>query len=94
VLHGLANRVITQAPVEWPKLGLFGRLLRRGQYTREFPSHLYGMVGFTKQLIDEIGIAEITNAKRGVPDGPMGPTRATCFKDLLITPGVILVTKA
>jgi hypothetical protein len=52
------------------------------------------MAGFAKQLIDEIGIAEITKAKHGVPDGAMGPTRATRFKDLLITPGVILVTRA
>jgi len=93
-LHWFANKIIKQAPVEWPKLGWLGRLLRRYQYTRKFHSHPYGMVGFVKQLVDEIGMAEITSAEHGVPNGLMGPTRGSRFKELLITPGVILVTKA
>jgi hypothetical protein len=93
-LHGLANRIIRQAPVEWPKLGFLGKLLRRHQYTRRFPSHEYGMVGFAKQLVDEIGISDITNPEHGVPDGPLGGPRQTRFRNLLFAPGVILVTKA
>jgi hypothetical protein len=94
VMHWLANKVLKKAPVEWPKLGLLGRLLCRHQYTRRFPSHPYGMAGFVKQLIDEVGIADITNAKHGVPNGPMGPTRSTYFAEMVVTPGVVLITKA
>jgi hypothetical protein len=52
------------------------------------------MVGFGKQLVDEIGISDITNPEHGAPNGPMGPHRATRFKDVLFAPGVILVRKA
>jgi hypothetical protein len=94
ILQRLANLAITQAPVEWPKLGLLGKLLRRHQYTRRFPSHDYGMVGFAKQLVDEMGITDITNPEHGVPDGPLGRPRASRFKDLVVAAGVILVRKA
>jgi len=93
-LYWLAKKVISAAPVEWPKLGLLGKLLRRYQYTRTFHSHMNGIPGFIKQLVDEVAISDITNPEHGVANGAMGPSRATKFRDLLIVPGVVVVQKA
>lgn len=52
-----------------------------------FPCHSYGMVGFVKELVDEQGAASIAI-------GSKAGWRMSRFKDLLITPGVVVVTKA
>lgn len=41
-------------------------------YQLKFPSHDYGMVGVLKQLVDEVGMGDITHA-RGVP--PYRPSK-------------------
>lgn len=66
---------------------VIARILRNKQV---FPSHLYGMVGLIKQLVDEIGMDAITD-----------PTHSTglklCYPKFLrmeITPGQVFVMKA
>lgn len=57
---------------------------------RMFPSHLYGMVGFVKELVDELGMDMITNPARG----GIGPQRDPKFKKMTITPGQVFISKA
>jgi hypothetical protein len=52
-----------------------------------FPSHSYGMVGFVKELVDEQGAASIAM-------GSKADHRMSKFKSLLITSGIVFVTKA
>ena len=52
-----------------------------------FPCHSHGMVGFVKELVDEQGAASIAlGCKAG--------WRLSKFQHLLITPGIVFVTKA
>ena len=52
-----------------------------------FPCHSYGMVGFVKELVDEQGAASIAM-------GNKAGWRKSKFKNILITPGIVIVTKA
>jgi hypothetical protein len=52
-----------------------------------FPCHSYGMVGFIKELVDEQGAASVTMRC------PMDGRRGSKFKNILITPGVVFVTR-
>lgn len=52
-----------------------------------FPCHAYGMVGFVKELVDEQGAACVTMAR------PIEERRASKFKHMLITPGIVFVTR-
>jgi hypothetical protein len=52
-----------------------------------FPCHSYGMVGFVKELVDEQGAGNITLGRKG-------DSRFSKFRNLLITPGIVFVTKA
>ena len=96
IIHRLAGKMLKNAPVEWPKLTHFQKLLRRHQYTRRFKSHEYGLPGFIKQLVDEVGRSDWTNPQNGVP--PSRAETATIelspFSSILVTPGVTLITKA
>ena len=51
------------------------------------PCHSYGMVGFVKELVDEQGAASIAM-------GCKAGWRLSKFQSLLITPGIVFVTKA
>ena len=52
-----------------------------------FPCHSYGMVGFVKELVDEQGA-------RDVAMGCKAGRRSSKFQNVLITSGVVFVTKA
>jgi len=52
-----------------------------------FPCHSYGMVGFVKELVDEQGAACVTMKY------PVEESRASKFKNLLITPAIVFVSK-
>ena len=52
-----------------------------------FPCHSYGMVGFVKELVDEQGAANIAM-------GSKAGWRKSKFKNILITPGIVIVAKA
>jgi hypothetical protein len=76
-----------------PKSSILGRV--RSVLPRRFsrrmkvpvPCHSFGMVGFIKELVDEQGAASIAM-------GHKGSWRTSRFKNLLITPGIVFVTKA
>ena len=57
--------------------------------TREYPSHLYGMVGVIKELVDEVARGEIV---KGGPSGTsaLGPR----ISQLRIQTGLVLATKS
>jgi SAM-dependent methyltransferase len=52
------------------------------------PRHAHGMVGFIKELVDELGAEDITHPEHGV-----GATRGSRIGRLEILPGLALVTK-
>lgn len=56
---------------------------------REFPSHQHGMVGMLKEIVDEVGRADIT---KGHPTAL--PSAAPRIKEVRILPGLAIVTKA
>ena len=62
------------------------RRLKRRMKT-PFPCHSYGMVGFVKELVDEQGAGNIAMGRKR-------DFRFSKFKNLLITPGIVFVTKA
>lgn len=53
-----------------------------------WPTHSYGMVGFVKELIDELGARELTRGRR---EG--ASLRETRFAKVVLTPGLVIVTK-
>ncbi|HMP01150.1 MAG TPA: class I SAM-dependent methyltransferase [Gemmatales bacterium] len=53
-----------------------------------WPTHRHGMVGLVKQLVDEQGAAERLRGRHGGPS-----PRPSRFKQMLITPGLVVVTK-
>ncbi|MBN1415814.1 MAG: hypothetical protein JW973_11990 [Bacteroidales bacterium] len=67
----------------------FLRKLRKATYKRRFPSHDFGMVGFIKELVDELGMDMITNPDRGSKI----PQRQPKFKRMEIGPGQVFIIK-
>jgi len=61
------------------------RTLQRGLYR----SHDYGMVGFVKELVDELGMADITHPVHGI-----APPRASRFREMYLSPSHLFITKA
>ncbi len=61
------------------------RALQRGLYN----SHDYGMVGFIKELVDELGMADITHPEFGT-----GAPRASRFREIRLSHSHIFVVKA
>ena len=62
---------------------------RRFTYKRRFPSHNFGMVGFVKELVDELGIDMITSPERG----SRVPQQQPRFKRMEIAPGQVFIIK-
>jgi hypothetical protein len=58
----------------------------RGRIKVPFPCHSHGMVGFVKELVDE-------QAAGSIALGRKDEFRLSKFESLLITPGVVFVTK-
>jgi len=52
-------------------------------------SHSYGMVGFIKQLIDEQAASDVTRLKNSG-----SPQRQSKFKQMIIQPSIVFITKA
>jgi hypothetical protein len=52
-------------------------------------THDFGMVGFVKDLVDEVGMADITHPKLGA-----GPPRPSKFREMRISPGHVFVIKS
>ncbi len=76
-----------------PKIPILGRVRsllpkRIGRKMKvPFHCHSYGMVGFVKELVDEQGAADIAM-------GSKAGWRKSKFKNILITPGIVIVAKA
>jgi hypothetical protein len=53
-----------------------------------WPNHSHGMVGFVKELVDEQGAADLTQARlTGTP------VRVSKFERMVITPSIVFITK-
>lgn len=61
------------------------RTLQRGLYA----THDYGMVGFVKELVDEVGMGDITHPEFGV-----APQRRSKFRELRLSHSHLFVVKA
>jgi hypothetical protein len=64
-------------------IGLKYRLVRR-----KFPSHIYGIVGFLKELVDECGIADVTDPLRG-----KGAPRQSTIEEMRVSVGLAMIVK-
>lgn len=73
-----------------PRRTLAHEALTRLLMRRRFPSHCYGMVGFIKELVDELGVDMITSPMRGSRQAQRLPR----FRSLEVTPGQVFITKA
>jgi SAM-dependent methyltransferase len=54
-----------------------------------FQSHPYGIAGFIKQLVDEVGMGDITHGDYGIP-----PHKSSRINELRILPYMVLIIKA
>jgi len=63
--------------------------VKKASYKKHFPSHDYGMVGFIKELMDELGMDMITNPERGSKI----PQRQPKFKRMEVLPGQVFIIK-
>jgi hypothetical protein len=80
---------------QWPDGGQYGKEERRPLFSgkddpQRFRSHDYGLVGFVKQLMDEMGADAYTHASRG----SKVPHRMPRFKSIEIFPGQVFISKA
>ena len=66
------------------------RILRDKMSKRRLKSHDYGMVGFIKQLIDELDMDMITNPERGSKI----PFRNCKFSKIEIFPGLVFIVNS
>ena len=55
----------------------------------QFHSHDYGMVAFVKELVDELGMSDISHPQLGTI-----PPRASKFREIRMSPSHLLITKA
>ena len=79
----------------WPDGGQYGkikkrRLLESKDDFNRFLSHDYGLVGFVKQLVDEMGADAYTHPSRG----SIEPHRPPKFKSIEFFPGQVFITKS
>lgn len=73
----LGNSPAGRLPLARPLASAAKRALQRGLYA----THDFGMVGFVKELIDELGAADITHPEFGTP-----PQRASKFREMHLSP--------
>ena len=66
-----------------------GAKAKRATYKRRFPSHNFGMVGFIKELVDELGVDMSTSPERG----SKVPQQKPKFKRMEIGPGQVFIIK-
>ena len=80
------NEVVRRVP-------LVGRILssvKAAILGAQYHSHDYGMVGFVKELIDELGMSDITNPQMGA-----GAThRKSKFREMRLSPSHLFIIKA
>jgi SAM-dependent methyltransferase len=74
------------------RVPLAARLLSKvkaGVLRTQYHSHDYGMVGFVKELVDELGMADITHPRMGV-----APQRESKFREMRLSHSHLFVVKS
>lgn len=74
------------------RVPLVGRLLSKTKAAvlgAQYHSHDYGMVGFVKELVDELGMADITHPRMGA-----GTPRKSKFREMRLSPSHLFIVKA
>lgn len=79
------NGVMSRVPLAGKLLSKMKAAVLGAQYH----SHDYGMVGFVKELVDELGMADITHPQMGA-----GPHRASKFREMRLSPSHLFIVKA
>jgi SAM-dependent methyltransferase len=82
---------LRQHPVT-ARLPLAGRALSKAKaltLRAQYHSHDYGMVGFVKELIDELGMADITHPQTGA-----GAQRQSKFREMRISQSHLFIVKS
>ena len=90
--HRLARAATRLHAATSGRLPLAGRLAsaaKRALQLRLYSSHDYGMVGFVKELVDELGMADITHPVYGT-----GTPRPSRFREMRISQSHLFITKA
>jgi hypothetical protein len=86
-----ANRIaarMTHAAGSLPLIGSFIRSVKAMIVARQFTRHDYGMVGFVKELVDELGMPDRTHPEFGV-----GKPTASKFAEMHFTQSHLFVRK-
>jgi hypothetical protein len=92
-LHRLSRTVGRFQTTPWVRRlpfakGVLSRL-KAALIAPQYHSHDFGMVGFVKELIDELGMADITHREHGV-----GPYRTSKFSRMHLAHSHLLLVKA
>ncbi|MGH9971127.1 MAG: class I SAM-dependent methyltransferase [Pyrinomonadaceae bacterium] len=89
LMRGLArlqrNRLLSRLPLVRGSLSR----IKAAVVGLQYHSHEYGMVGFIKELMDELGMADITHAEHS-----SFPHRLSKFRQIKMYPSHLFVTKA
>ncbi len=90
----LLNRALFRLQRNWitQRLPLAGRIISRTKANilrRQYHSHDFGMVGFIKELVDELGMGDITHPQFGVH-----PHRPSKFREMRLSPGQLFIVKS
>lgn len=88
-LDGKALNLKTFFEPSWMRSLFLLRIAGRLRFKKPFRSHSYGMVGFIKQLVDELGAGTVP---RGQHTGMA--RRRSRFESITIKPGIVFVRKA
>jgi SAM-dependent methyltransferase len=84
-----ATRLSTGAPGRVPFARALASAAKRALQRGVYATHDYGMVGFVKELIDELGAADITHPDFGTP-----PQRQSRIREMRLSPSHLFVVKA
>lgn len=79
------NRFIGRTPLAVNVLSKVKAAVLKSQYH----SHDFGMVGFVKELIDELGMGDITHPQHGA-----APQKSSKFREMRISPSHLFIIKA
>jgi SAM-dependent methyltransferase len=88
-LNRAATRLHESAAGRLPLVGRLASAAKRTLQRGLFHSHDFGMVGFIKELVDELGMADITHPQFG-----HAPHRTSKFREMRLSTSHLFVVKA
>ena len=88
LLSRVATRLHNSRLGRLPLAGRLTRAAKRALQRGLYATHDYGMVGFVKELVDEVGMGDITHPEFGV-----APARRSKFRELRLSHGHLFVVK-